>query len=176
MASSTQEAVAQGGSTVRPRNLKKRLIVGGALGAVILLLAGLGFAAWKLLFSSPETVLPHPAEAVAPVSEPPAKPDHAGDEMRAQLEALKKQNEEMAKQLEAMKSEKAQEAKDRMATDDAKPESVPAPQKTGSPTHEGNEVTIFTGKDPKASAQALRQAIEEMNAAPGGGKPRKPAE
>lgn len=172
----TQEAVAQDGSAARPRNLKKRLIIGGALGAVILLLAGLGFAAWKFLFSSPEAEPPRPAETAVPVSEPPARPAQAEDETQAQLEALKKQNEEMARQLEALKNEKAQEAKDRMANAEARPEIAPAPQQTGSPSRDGNEVTIFTGKDPKAGAQALRQAIEEMNAAPGGGKPRKPAE
>lgn len=167
----THEPAAQGPGTAPPPNLKKRLIVGAALGAVILLLAGMGFAAWKLLFSSHEAETSRPAEAAAHGSEPPAKPAHAEQEMQAQMETLKKQNEEMARQLEALKNEKA-----RKDTADGRKETLPGTHEAGAPAGGNNEVTVFSGKDTKASAQALRQAIEEMNAAAGGGKPRKPAE
>lgn len=155
----------------RPPNLKKRLIIGGALGAAALLLAGIGFAAWKFLFSSHEAEPPPPPAAATHDSAPPppAKPAQAEDETQAQLEALKKQNEEMARQLEALKKEKSQDEK-------GHEESAGATPKNGASAGGGDEVMVFSGKDPKASAQALKQAIEEMNAASGNGKRRKPAE
>lgn len=152
-----------------PPNLKKRLIIGGLLGAAVLLLAGIGFAAWKFLFSSHEAEPPPPAAAATHDSAPPAKPVHAESEMQAQMEELKKQNEEMARQLEALKKESAQDGKGQEASAGATPEN-------GASAGGKDEVMVFSGKDPKASAQALKQAIEEMNAASGKGKRRKPAE
>lgn len=159
-----------------PRNLKKRLVIGGALGAAVLLLTGIGFAAWKTLFSTHDTEPPHPAEVVAHGGTAPAKPANAETEMQAQLEALKKQNEEMASQLETLK--KRQEEKNLAETlETPQPPPAAPPQAGPAPGNGSNEVTIFSGKDPKASAQALRQAIAEMNAAtPDGIKPRKPDE
>jgi hypothetical protein len=44
------------------------------------------------------------------------------------------------------------------------------------PAASSGDVVLFTGKDTKASAAALKQAIEAMNAASGGAKPHKPAQ
>ncbi len=165
----TPEAGEESTPSPPPPNLKKRLIIGGALGAAVLLLAGIGFAVWKFLLSSPKAEAPAPTSAAVHGSEAPAKPAHGESEMQAQLEALKKQNEEMSKQLEALKKGKSQDGKGHEESAGATPEN-------GSSAEGKDDVMVFSGKDPKASAQALKQAIEEMNAASGKGKPRKPAE
>lgn len=144
------------------RNLKKRLIIGGMLGAVVLVLAGIGFTAWTLL--APKHAEQHkPSETTAhnTATAAPKAPDSAA--MQAQIEALKKQNAQMHRQLEALKKTGQGET----------PETVSA---ESGPTKQANEgVLLFTGKDTKASAAALKQAIEEMNAESSGRPPPKPA-
>ena len=144
------------------RNLKKRLIIGGALGAVILLLAGIGLSAWKLL--APNQVEQHkPPQAAAHDSTPATlkAPDSAA--MQAQIEALKQQNAQMHSQLEALKTSGQRETPAAASVESA-------------PAASSGDVVLFTGKDTKASAAALKQAIEAMNAASGGAKPHKPAQ
>lgn len=161
-------------------NLKKRLVLGAALGFVILLLAGMGFAAWKW-FAAPqagEQAEAHQSTAnIARTAKPEAHDDadkaaHADGrsaqkapdsaEMQAQIAALKKQNEQMQSELEALRKAEREG-------------NAPPAAKNDDKNAAGGEV-LFSGKDPKASAQALKQAIEEMNAAAEGRKPRKPAD
>lgn len=133
------------------RNLKKRLIIGGALGFMILLVAGVGLTTWKLL----------PANK-AEQHEPSTAQNSAA--MQAQIEALKKQNEQMHSQLEALKKTGQSDAQLASGA-----ESDPA-------TAAGESVMVFSGKDPKASAQALKLAIEAMNAESDGGRPARKTE
>lgn len=162
-------------------NMKKRLVLGAALGFVILLLAGIGFATWKWLAP---TVPGEGAEAHTPPAEVAhaGKPDARQDpgtaahadrqgeqkapdnaDMQAQIAALKKQNEQMQSELEALRKA------------DREDNAAPATARNNDKNAASGEV-LLSGKDPKASAQALKQAIEEMNAAAEGGKPRKPAD
>ncbi|MEN6585608.1 MAG: hypothetical protein ABFE02_06090 [Sulfuricella sp.] len=142
------------------RNLKKRLIIGGMLGAVVLLLAGIGLTAWTLL--APKHAEPHtpPATTHNAATIMPKAQDSAA--MQAQIEALKQQNAKMHSELESMKKT-------------GKDETPAASGAEGGATKSGSgDVVLFSGKDTKASAAALKQAIEEMNAESEGRKPRKP--
>lgn len=136
-----------------PINLKKRLIIGGAIGLLVLLLAGAGFAVWKLFqpkhgedadtTAAAETshVVQPAASAVVPITE---------------VEALKKKNDELKAQIEALKKEQPQ------------PEAAEAPQASGntSPSSENGTLTV-DNKNPKATAMSLKEAIEAMNAGSG---------
>lgn len=161
-------------------NLKKRLVLSAALGFVILLLAGIGFATWKWLAPPQpgEGAEAHkPSAEVAHAGKPDARQDagtaaHAdsqgaqkapdGADMQAQIAALKKQNDQMQSELEALR---------KAGRDD---NAAPATATNNDKNAASGEV-LLSGKDPKASARALKQAIEEMNAAEGG-KPRRPAQ
>lgn len=124
---------------------KRRWLLLGALLAAIALAAGGGLAAWKWLLA------PAPAD------------------MRAQIEALKKQNQEMQARIEAMKKENP----DKPQPDAAAVENKPPGEYAATPPGAG--VLIISDKDTKAGAQALKQAIEEMNAASERRNARKPA-
>ncbi|MBZ0105316.1 MAG: hypothetical protein K8H84_06760 [Sulfuricella denitrificans] len=147
-------------TNLRPMRTKKRLIVGGAIGLLVLLLAGAGFAAWKIFLSHPEQEnTEHPPQAAAAPSHdsPPeehAEADQASEAPHSEIEDLRKKNEELQAQVEALKKEQKQD---------------PAPD-TGNgaaSSAETKEMTI-SNKDPKAAAQSLREAIKAMNAGAGG--------
>jgi hypothetical protein len=144
------------------RNLKKRLIIGGMLGAVVLLLAGIGLTAWTLL--APKHAEPHNPPATAHNTATTAAKATDSAAMQAQIEALKQQNAKMHSELEAMKKT-GQEGETPAA----------AGKEDGPAKTAGGDVLLFSGKDTKASAAALKQAIEEMNAESEGRKPRKTA-
>jgi hypothetical protein len=154
--------------TIRPKYTKKRLIIGGAIGLIILLLTGIGFATWKIFLSPPE----HDAAAPAQTGSSHDSPTAAGhataeqaDTHQAEIEALKKKNEDLQAQIEAMKKESPPDQP-------SSPPSGVAEENAASSASTG-ELTI-SNKDPKAAAQTLKEAIEAMNA--GSGTPaRKPA-
>ncbi|PWB46846.1 MAG: hypothetical protein C3F18_12430 [Nitrosomonadales bacterium] len=153
--------------TLRSIRTKKRLIVGAAIGLLVLLLAGAGFAAWKIFLSPPEHDAAPPATAGASPSSPPL--EHAAAKQaetpQDEIAALRKKNEELQAQIEALKKEPPQDQPS-IST------SVPANENAATSASTG-EMTI-SNKDPKAAAQALKEAIEAMNA--GSGAPaRKPA-
>ena len=144
---------------------KKRLLLLGALGMLVLLLTGAGFAVWKWLLApmlQKEAAKPHEISVQAGNPAP-----SAGTEMQAQIEALRKQNQAMQAQIEALKKEGIQE----------KPAVAEAPndRSTGkaAPPPPGEGVLIISGKDTKASVQSLKQVIEEMNASSGENNGRK---
>jgi len=160
---------------------KKRLILGGIAGVTFLLLTGIGFAVWKFALA-PAKPDEHPSSATAPharelasgaanhAEKPSAEATLPAADTHTELEALKKKNEELQAQVEALKKGNGQEQKAAIS-----PAETKAERNTATAPSVDKEM-IFSGKDPKASAQALKQAIEEMNAASGGRKPRKPAE
>lgn len=149
-------------------NLKKRLIVGGAIGLLVLLLAGIGFAITKILLSEPEQ---KPATTEASQTSHPAPPAETPPTGAHQdeIDQLKKKNAELQAQVEAMQKAPPQQP-------------LPAPASTASVKNataassgDSDEMTI-SNKDPKAAAQALKAAIEAMNAESGGKKPHKPGQ
>jgi len=149
-------------AVVPARNMKKRLIIGGAIGLLVILLAGIGFAITKILLPHPEQ---KPATAEASHATHPAP--HA-ETPQTEIEALKKKNAELQTQLEAIKKEQPQAQSPTMRSQEtgeyAASGSLPS----------GGEMTV-SNKDPKAAAQALKAAIEAMNAGSDEQKPHKPA-
>lgn len=145
------------------RNMKKRLIIGGAIGLLVLLLAGIGFAVWKIFLTHPEPnpAVPAPTEAAHASQATP----HA-ETSETEIEALKKKNEALQAEIEAIKNE--QPLQPPPVAPSGKTNPVPAP------SPDNSEMTL-SNKDPKAAAQALKTAIEEMNAGSGEAKPKPPA-
>lgn len=148
--------------TAEPRlaanSRKKLLLLGGAAGLLVLLIAG-GIAVWLLQAPEPQQETP-PAQATPRqgVKSSPAQPPEqqkepvaAANEMEAQIEALRKQNQEMQKQIETLKARQE------------KPAAPGADARTAAQA--GDEVLVINGKDPRKSAELLKKAIEEMNAA-----------
>lgn len=137
--------------TIRPMRAKKRLIVGAAIGVLVLLLSGVGFAVWQAVRPATE----HDAAAAT------AKASHGSltvESPENELDALRKKNHELQTQIEAMKKGGSQESppdsSDGVADSDANPASS------------AGEITL-SNKDPKAAAQSLKEAIEAMNASSG---------
>jgi hypothetical protein len=145
---------------LRSIRTKKRLIIGGAIGLLILLLTGVGFAAWKIFLSPPQQDASAPAKADASHNNPPL--EHAAtkpaETPQDEIEALRKKNDELQAQIEALKKEPPQDQHPASPTGSAA-ENTASPSSTG-------EMTI-SNKDPKAAAQALKEAIEAMNAGSG---------
>lgn len=143
------------------RNLKKRLITGGAIGLLVILLAGIGFALPRIPRSHPQQK-PATAEA-SPARHPAARTETS----QAEIAALKKKNEELQAQIEAAKKLLLQAQS-------------PAAQRQQTNQHTassaapiGGEMTV-SNKDPRAAAQALKAAIEAMNTGSEGQKIHKP--
>lgn len=148
---------------INPARSKKRLIIGGAIGLLVLLLAGIGFALWPAAPpEQPDTghdvattrpsqpALPEPAPG-EPQPATPGKP-------QSEIEALKKENAELHARIEALKRELPQQQS-----------SVPAARHAGGnapSTSAGGEMMIGN-KDPKDTAMTLKEAIEAMNASSG---------
>lgn len=135
----------------RIRN-KKRILLAAMAGGAFLLLTAIVVTAWMLL-SSPDEKVEHPIETEQHETETKPAGEH-DQELQAQLDALQKQNAELAAELEATKKNKGMEHQGNGETsqNDAKAAK--------------NEIT-FSGDDPNASAQALKEAIEQMNAEDG---------
>jgi len=148
-------------AVVPMRNLKKRLIMGGAIGLTIALLAGTGFAITKAL-------LPHPEQkpAIADATHIDHAAAHA-ETPQTEIEALKKKNDELQAQLEAIKNGQQQQQLPSSPN-------IEAGENAAASSLGSGEMTV-SNKDPKAAAQALKAAIEAMNASSGGPTPHKPA-
>lgn len=142
------------------RNMKKRLVIGGAIGLLIVLLGGIGFAITKILSPQAEQ---KPATADASLASHPAP--HA-ETSQAEIEALKKKNAELQAQIEAIQKQPPQPPTPAS-------ESLAAKGNAASAASDGSDEITISNKDPKAAAQVLKAAIEEMNAASGGSKPHK---
>ncbi len=100
--------------------------------------------------AAPDAAVAAPASPSA--GEPQAAASgQAGEDVQAQIEVLKKQNQDMQAQIEALKKQGAHPANTAY-----RPNRIPP--KDG--------VLIINGKDSKASAQALKHVIEEMNGDP----------
>lgn len=134
----------------RPANLKKRLIIGGAISLIVILLAGIVFAIFKLFMPAPtpEPVAAEPARIARPV--PQAKIP------QVETDATQQKNTEPQAPPEEPKKEPP-------------PEVAAEPQAGDSAlsVSESGDITV-DNKDPQAAALSLKEAIEAMNAGSGG--------
>lgn len=149
-------------ATAMARLRTKKLLLVGA--AISLLLVTIGIATWKMLSHGP-TKGAHDAPLHADSAHKPAPPADA--EMARQLQALERKNADLTAQVEALKKEKT-------APDVTTTPSQPTPTSQNPVTSNTERELVISNKDPKASAQALKRMIEEMNAA-SGDRPAKPA-
>jgi hypothetical protein len=164
----------------------KRLILAGAIGLLVLLLAGIGIAIWPDS-EPPEQAGPSGEQSMPPhaQSEPPQEQpmppreqpdtDHevaaasgasgtepAPPDPQAEIEALRKENAELQARIEALRKEQPQQ----------RPRLTARGGAASSPA--GGEMAVGS-EDPKAAAMTLKEAIEAMNAASGDYK-KKPAQ
>lgn len=141
--------------SVPRRPSRKRLIIGGAIGTLALLLTAFGFVAWKIMLPPSEPEGSNPADAGISHNIRPAS--QAGTQ-HSEISALKEKNAELQLQLDTLKKEQGQ----------PQSSSLPGQFAAGnalSSTSSG-EISI-SNKDPKAAAAALKEAIEAMNAGSG---------
>ncbi len=141
----------QEGGPVRSR---KRLIIGGSVAAVVLLLIGIGIALWPSA-EQPSPQEPSASHDVAAAAPAAAQPAAAPEPPPNEIEALRKENAELQAKIEALKKEQQ-----RPATPAATGASAP------SSSSAGGDMTVGS-QDAKAAAMTLKQAIEEMNARSG---------
>lgn len=146
------ESAPEDASPPSPPNLKKRLMMGGAIGLTVLLLAGIGFAVWKMFLSTPA----EEADASAGVSRT-ARPAPPGGESRAEIEALRKKNEELKAQIDALKKEQPKQQP---------VESAAQPPSDNLQSSDSGDIMV-DNKDPKATAMSLKEAIDAMNESSG---------
>ena len=148
---------------INPVRSKKRLINGGAIGLLVLLLAGIGFALWPA--APPHQGQPDTGRDAAHLSESappypaPGEPQPAMPEKPlSEIEALKKENAELHARIEALKKELPQQQS-----------SVPAARHAGgnAPSSSAGGEMMIGNKDPKDTAMTLKEAIEAMNASSG---------
>lgn len=175
---SNAEAAEKQPVAITVRNMKKRMIIGAVLGTLILLLVGIGFAGWKFLApdktekQTPPNTTAHETtvdEGMHMHSAPQAETSPQDEafkreaEMQARIDALKQQNEQMQSQLDELKK----------SGQDAPPATASADRGSSAPV--SGDVLLFSGKNTKESAEALKQAIESMNESSSTRKPRKSA-
>lgn len=149
---------------IKPARSKKRLVIGGAIGLLVLLLAGIGIAIRPAVpppQEQPDTrrnvaaMTSRPGESAPALGQPqtstPEKPP-------SEIEALKKENAELHARIEALKKELPQQQP-----------YVPAARYTGGnvPSSSVSGEMMIGNKDPKATAMTLKEAIEAMNASSG---------
>ena len=148
------ESASEGAPPPSAPNLKKRLMIGGAIGLAILLLAGIGFAVWKIFLSAPTE-----GADTSAVTETAhiAKPAPPAGESRAEIEALRKKNEELKAQIDALKKEQHRQQP---------VESAAQQQSDNLQTSESGDIMV-DNKDPKATAMSLKEAIDAMNESSG---------
>jgi hypothetical protein len=152
----------EGEAEIVPTHTRKRLVIGGAIGLLALLLAGIVIVYWPVSEPPPQPLDKHDTASIA---SHPAATEPASDESQAsapkeplsETEALKKENAELQARIEAL--EKVQP-----------PAAPPAWQPGGkgayAPSASG-EVTLGS-ENPQSAAMSLKEAIEAMNASSGG--------
>lgn len=139
-----------------PVRSRKRLLIGGAVAVVVLLLAGIGIALWPSSEPPQERLDARPdiTAATPGAAQPAAAPQSTSNE----IEALRKENAELQAKIEEFKKGQAQQ----------QPAAAPAWQ-TGTRTplsSVGGEMAVGSS-DPKAAAMTLKEAIDAMNASSG---------
>jgi hypothetical protein len=169
----TAEDTQDEAANANPAHPKRRLIIGVAIGTLIL--TAIGMATWKISRPSPKqnvVKVDTPAET-QPISlpdkpliklppietrkiEPPQTENSLDAGRQAEIDSLKKMNDELQAQIEALKKNQQQ------------PSVSPANQtasKALPPTSSGD--MAVGSKNPRATAMTLKQAIEAMNSSSG---------
>lgn len=139
-----------------PVRSRKRLIIGGAVAVVVLLLVGIGVALWPS--SEPPQERPDSRHEVTAATPSAAQPAAAPQSSPNEIEALRKENAELQAKIEELKKGQVQQ----------RPAAAPAWQ-TGTSTplsSVGGEMAVGSS-DPKAAAMTLKEAIDAMNASSG---------
>jgi hypothetical protein len=141
---------------INPARSKKRLVIGGAIGLLVLLLAGIGIAIRPA--APPPQEQPDTRRDVATIASRPGEPAPAPEKPPSEIEALKKENAELHARIEALKKELPQQQS-----------YVPPARYTGGdvPSSSVSGEMMIGNKDPKATAMTLKEAIEAMNASSG---------
>ena len=149
---------------INPARSKRRLVIGGATGLLVLSLAGIGIAIWPAAPSPQEQ--PDTKHDVATMTSRPGEPAPAPGESQTstpekpqtEIEALKKENAELYARIEALKKELPQQQS-----------SVPPARHAGgnAPSSSVSGEMMVGNKDPQATAMTLKEAIEAMNASTG---------
>ncbi|MDO8369257.1 MAG: hypothetical protein Q7S71_00820 [Candidatus Nitrotoga sp.] len=149
---------------INPARSKKRLVIGGAIGLLVLLLAGIGIAIRPV--APPPQEQPDTGRGVATIASRPGEPAPAPGQPQTstpekpptEIEALKKENAELHARIEALKKELPQQQP-----------SVPAARHAGgnAPSSSASGEMMIGNKDPKDTAMTLKEAIEAMNASSG---------
>ncbi|HEU0283103.1 MAG TPA: hypothetical protein VFQ99_04920 [Gallionella sp.] len=143
-------------SDAGPARSKKRLVIGGVIGLLVLLLFGIGIAIWPV-FAPPQKQWGANHD-VTPIAPRASQPESVPENTQTEIEALKRENAELQARIEALKNGPPVQ----------RPYVPPAWQARGnSPSSSvGGEMTVDS-KDPKATAMSLKEAIEAMNASSG---------
>lgn len=148
---------------------KKRLVIGGAVGLLVLSLAGIVIAIWPV--APPHQEQPDTMPDVATITSRPSEPKPAPPEpvlgepqtstpekSQTEIESLKKENAELHARIEALKKELPQQQS-----------YVPSARHAGRnvPASSVDGEMMIGNKDPKSTAMTLKEAIEAMNASSG---------
>lgn len=144
-----------------PARSRRGLVIGGAVGLLVLLLVGIGIAIWPIFTPSQQRwgtkhdMTTITSRAIRPESAPEKPQTTAPEAPQTETEALRKENAELQARIEALKKEPPQQ----------RPYVPPARQTGGStPSSSVSGEMMVGNKDPKAAAMSLKEAIEAMNA------------
>lgn len=140
---------------------RKRLVVGVAIGLLVLSLIGIGMAFWPT-FTQPQKE-PDSLHEVTGVASHANEPVPVPENSHTEIETLKKENIEPQSSVGGLKQEQQQSSV------------LPAqPATSGASSSRASGEKLIDNKDPKAAAASLKEAIEAMNASTGEHK-KKPA-
>ena len=147
-------------SEIKPARSKKRLVIGGVISLLVLLLGGIGLALWPAATPHQEQLdTGHDVAITNPIPPAPGEPQVTTTEKsQSEIEALKKENTELHARIEALKNELLQQQS-----------SGPAARHAGgnAPSSSASSEMMAGNKDSKATAMTLKEAIEAMNASSG---------
>lgn len=140
-------------SGAEPVRSRKWLVIGGALGLLVLLLVGIAVTFW-LTYEPPQKRW-GTRHDMTTITSRAIRPESAPEKPQTEAEALKKENTELQARIEALKKEPPQQ----------RPYAPPARQTGGSTPSSSVSGELMVGnKDPKTAAMSLKEAIEAMNA------------
>ena len=153
----------EGEAETVPTHPRKRLVIGGAIGLLVLLLAGIVIVYWPIFEPPPQRL--GTRYDTAPIASHPVVTGTASDESQAsapkeplsETEALKKENAELQARIEAL--EKAQQHAAPTAWQ-------PGGKGAYAPSASGE--IMLGSENPQSAALSLKEAIEAMNASSGG--------
>lgn len=153
----------EGEAEIAPTHPRKRLIIGGAIGLLVLLLAGIVIVYWPISEPPPQRLgTRHDTTSIASHS---GVTGTASDESQvsapkeplSETEILKKENAELQARIEVL--EKAQPPA-------ATPVWQPGGKGAYAPSASGE--IMLGSENPQSAAMSLKEAIEAMNASSGG--------